>query len=70
MAKMLQAALMTLPGIAVVTTLALGLGGVHARPGELAATVAILLVGSVPFSTIALIIGQALDGQASNTGSS
>lgn len=66
-AKMLHAAVMTLPGILVVGVLGVALRGVQASVPHWLLATAVLVVGSLPYALIGLIIGQALDGQASNS---
>jgi ABC-2 type transport system permease protein len=66
-AKALQSAVMTLPGVLVVIMLGLVQKGVQASPGHLGLAVVVLVVGALPFALIGLVIGQALDGQAANS---
>lgn len=65
--KLMQGALLTIPGIAVV-----GLAAAVFHPPGLSAAHwselgLVLLVGSLPFSVLGLVIGQCFDGQAANT---
>lgn len=64
---MLHAAVMTVPGVLVVGVLGAALEGVHAAGAHWAIGTAILVAGSLPFALIGLVIGQALEGQASNS---
>lgn len=64
-AKMLHAAAMTVPGVIVVGVLGVALEDVHASGTHWAIATAILVAGSLPFALIGLVIGQALEGQAS-----
>lgn len=66
-AKMLHAAAMTVPGVIVVGVLGVALEDVHASGTHWAIATAILVAGSLPFALIGLVIGQALEGQASNS---
>jgi ABC-2 type transport system permease protein len=66
-AKALQSAVMTLPGVLVVIGLGVVLRSVHTSPWHLGAAIVVLLVGALPFALIGLVIGQALDGQAANS---
>jgi ABC-2 type transport system permease protein len=62
-AKLVQAILMIIPGLAVLLVLALTYGHVHlaaARLGELAA---VLVLGAIPFCALGLVIGLVFDSQ-------
>ncbi|HLI01503.1 MAG TPA: ABC transporter permease [Acidimicrobiales bacterium] len=66
-AKVAQGALLALPGAVIVAVIAAAGHGVGASPGAWAGLAVLVTVGSVPFSALGLVVGQALDGQASNT---
>ncbi len=65
--KLLQGALLILPGITVVAATAAITHSPHLTPARWAALTAVLLAGSLPFTVLGLVIGQALDGQTANT---
>lgn len=67
-AKVAQAAILALPGAAVVAVAAVTVHGVTAGPGAWIGMAAVVAAGSLPFSAMGLVVGQALGGQASNTG--
>jgi ABC-2 type transport system permease protein len=66
--KIIQGALLILPGIAVVAATAAITQSLGLTPARWAALAAVLLAGSLPFTVLGLVIGQALDGQSANTG--
>jgi ABC-2 type transport system permease protein len=66
--KIIQGALLILPGIVVVAATAAITQPVDLTPARWAALAAVLLAGSLPFTVLGLVIGQALDGQSANTG--
>lgn len=65
--KLLQGALLILPGITVVAVTAAITHSPDLTPARWAALAAVLLAGSLPFTVLGLVIGQALDGQTANT---
>jgi ABC-2 type transport system permease protein len=66
--KLIQGALLTLPGVAVVAATAAITQSLDLSPARWAALAAVLLAGSLPFTVLGLVIGQALEGQSANTG--
>jgi ABC-2 type transport system permease protein len=65
--KLIQGALLILPGITVVAATAAITHPPHLTPARWAALAAVLLAGSLPFTVLGLVIGQALDGQTANS---
>jgi ABC-2 type transport system permease protein len=65
--KLLQGALLILPGVAVVAATAAITHSPGLTPARWAALTAVLLAGSLPFTVLGLVIGQALDGQTANS---
>jgi ABC-2 type transport system permease protein len=65
--KLLQGALLILPGITVVAVTAALTHPPHLSAGRWAALTAVLLAGSLPFTVLGLVIGQALEGQSANS---
>jgi len=62
-AKLVQAILMIVPGLAVLTALALTYGHVHLAAGRLGLLVAVLVLGAIPFCALGLVIGLMFDSQ-------
>ena len=62
-AKLLQAILMIIPGLAVLLALALTYGHVHLAAGRLGLLVAVLVLGAIPFCALGLVIGLMFDSQ-------
>jgi ABC-2 type transport system permease protein len=65
--KLLQGALLILPGITVVAATAAITHSLDLTPARWAALAAVLLAGSLPFTVLGLVIGQALEGQTANS---
>jgi ABC-2 type transport system permease protein len=65
--KLIQGALLILPGIAVVAVTAAITHPPGLTPARWAALAAVLVAGSLPFTVLGLVIGQALDGQTANS---
>jgi ABC-2 type transport system permease protein len=65
--KLIQGALLILPGITVVAATAAITHPPDLTPARWAALAAVLLAGSLPFTVVGLVIGQALDGQSANS---
>lgn len=65
--KLIQGALLILPGITVVAATAAITHSPDLTPARWAALAAVLLAGSLPFTVLGLVIGQALDGQTANS---
>jgi ABC-2 type transport system permease protein len=65
--KLLQGALLILPGITVVAATAAITHSPGLTPARWAALAVVLLAGSLPFTVLGLVIGQALDGQTANS---
>ncbi len=65
--KLIQGALLILPGITVVAATAAITQSPDLTPARWAALAAVLLAGSLPFTVLGLVIGQALDGQSANS---
>jgi ABC-2 type transport system permease protein len=65
--KLIQGALLILPGITVVAATAAITRSPDLTPARWAALAAVLLAGSLPFTVLGLVIGQALDGQSANS---
>ena len=65
--KLIQGALLTLPGTVVVAVAALITHPPGLTVARWAALALVLLIGSLPFTVLGLIIGQALDGQVANS---
>ncbi len=66
-AKVAQGALLALPGAAIVAITAAASHGVTVDVGAWPKLAVVVVVGSLPFSAMGLVVGQALDGQSSNT---
>jgi len=62
-AKLIQAILLIIPGLAVLIALALTYGHVHLAAGRLALLVAVLVLGAIPFCALGLVIGLMFDSQ-------
>ena len=62
-AKLVQAELMIIPGLAVLLALALTYGHVHLAAGRLGLLVAVLVLGAIPFCALGLVIGLMFDSQ-------
>jgi ABC-2 type transport system permease protein len=65
--KLIQGALLILPGITVVAATAAITRPLDLTPARWAALAVVLLAGSLPFTVLGLVIGQALDGQSANS---
>jgi ABC-2 type transport system permease protein len=65
--KLIQGALLILPGIAVVAATAAITHSPGLTPARWAALAAVLLAGSLPFTVLGLVIGQAMEGQSANS---
>jgi len=62
-AKLIQAILLIIPGLAVLIALALTYGHVHLAAGRLGLLVAVLVLGTIPFCALGLVIGLTFDSQ-------
>jgi ABC-2 type transport system permease protein len=62
-AKLIQAILLIIPGLAVLIALALTYGHVHLGAGRLALLAAVLVLGAIPFCVLGLVIGLMFDSQ-------
>jgi ABC-2 type transport system permease protein len=62
-AKLIQAILLIIPGLAVLIVLALTYGHVHLGAGRLALLAAVLVLGAIPFCALGLVIGLMFDSQ-------
>ena len=62
-AKLIQAILLIIPGLAVLIVLALTYGRVHLGAGRLGLLAAVLVLGAIPFCALGLVIGLMFDGQ-------
>lgn len=63
-ARIAQATLAVVPGLAVISLCGLLVGHVDLSAGQWAAFVLLVLLGSIPFSFLGLLLGQLLDAQA------
>ncbi|HXM54921.1 MAG TPA: ABC transporter permease [Candidatus Dormibacteraeota bacterium] len=63
-ARIVQATVAVVPGLAVISVAGLLFGHVQLTVEQWAAFVALVLAGSVPFSFVGLLLGQLLDAQA------
>ena len=63
-ARIAQATVAVVPGLAVIAACGLLFGHVQLTAGQWAAFAALVLAGSVPFSFLGLLLGQVLDAQA------
>jgi ABC-2 type transport system permease protein len=62
-AKLIQAVLLIIPGLAVLIVLALTYGHVHLGAGRLGLLAAVLVLGAIPFCALGLVIGLMFDSQ-------
>jgi len=62
-AKLVQAILMIIPGLAALIVLALTYGHVHLAAGRLGVLAGVLVAGAIPFCALGLVIGLMFDGQ-------
>ena len=62
-AKLIQAILLIIPGLAMLIALALTYGHVHLAAGRLGLLVAVLVLGTIPFCALGLVIGLIFDSQ-------
>jgi ABC-2 type transport system permease protein len=62
-AKLVQAILMIVPGLAVLLVLALTYGHVHLAAARLGMLAAVLVLGAIPFCALGLVIGLMFDSQ-------
>jgi ABC-2 type transport system permease protein len=62
-AKLIQAILMIIPGLAVLIAVALSYGHVHLATARLGVLAAVLVLGAIPFCALGLVIGLAFDSQ-------
>jgi ABC-2 type transport system permease protein len=62
-AKLIQAILLIIPGLALLIALALTYGHVHLAAGRLGLLVAVLVLGAIPFCALGLVIGLMFDSQ-------
>jgi ABC-2 type transport system permease protein len=62
-AKLIQAILLIIPGLAVLIVLALTYGHVHLGAGRLGLLAAVLVLGAIPFCALGLVIGLMFDSQ-------
>jgi len=62
-AKLIQAILLIIPGLALLVALALTYGHVHLAAGRLGLLVAVLVLGTIPFCALGLVIGLMFDSQ-------
>jgi ABC-2 type transport system permease protein len=65
--KLIQGALLILPGTVVVGATAAITHPVGLTPARWAVLAAVLLAGSLPFTVLGLVIGQAFEGQTANS---
>jgi ABC-2 type transport system permease protein len=65
--KLLQGAVLTIPGIAVVAVAAAIVHPPGLTVAEWSELALVLLVGSLPFTVLGLVIGEAFDGQAASS---
>jgi ABC-2 type transport system permease protein len=62
-AKMAQAILMIIPGLAVLAVLAVTYGHVHLAAARLGVLAIVLVLGAIPFCALGLVIGLMFDSQ-------
>ncbi|MGH9054965.1 MAG: ABC transporter permease [Acidimicrobiales bacterium] len=67
MVKLIQGALLTIPGVAAVAVAAAVVHSPGLNAAEWSEVALVLLVGSLPFTVVGLVIGQSLEGQAANS---
>jgi ABC-2 type transport system permease protein len=67
-AKLVQGAVLVLPGVAAVCVVAVTAHHVVLSPQRWGLLLVVMLIGSLPFSILGLLLGQALAGQSCNTG--
>jgi ABC-2 type transport system permease protein len=65
--KLLQGALLTIPGVAAVAVAAAVVHSPGLNPAEWSELALVLLAGSLPFTVVGLVIGESLEGQAANS---
>ena len=65
--KLIQGALLILPGTVIVAVAALITHPPGLTPARWAGLAVVLLAGSLPFTVLGLVIGQGLDGQVANS---
>jgi len=63
-ARIAQAMVAVVPGLAVISLCGVLAGHVELSPAQWAAYVLVVLAGSIPFSFLGLLLGQLLDAQA------
>jgi len=66
-AKVIQGSVLIFPGVTAVAVTAAAVHHPHVSAARWAALAAVLLAGSLPFSALGLVIGQALEGQSANS---
>jgi ABC-2 type transport system permease protein len=66
-AKVIQGSILIFPGVIAVAVTATVAHHPHVSVAQWAALAAVLLAGSLPFSALGLVIGQALEGQSANS---
>jgi ABC-2 type transport system permease protein len=62
-AKLVQSVLMIIPGLAVLTALALTYGHAHLAAGRVGMLAVVLVLGVIPFCVLGLVIGLLFDSQ-------
>lgn len=67
-AKLIQAALLVIPGTLAVEIVARATRGVHITPAVGAEIIGIMILGSIPFALMGHIVGQLLDDRAATVG--
>jgi ABC-2 type transport system permease protein len=66
-AKLIQGSVLIFPGVIAVAVTAAVAHHPHVSAAQWAVLAAVLLAGSLPFSALGLVIGQALEGQSANS---
>ena len=66
-AKVIQGSVLIFPGVIAVAATAAAVRHPHVSGAQWATLAVVLLAGSLPFSALGLVIGQALEGQSANT---
>jgi ABC-2 type transport system permease protein len=66
-AKLVQGAVLVLPGILAVGVTAMVSHGIRLGPAQWLELAVALVLGSLPFSVLGLVVGEAFDGQAASS---
>jgi ABC-2 type transport system permease protein len=66
-AKLVQGAVLVLPGVVAVGVTAMVSRDIHLGMAQWVELVGVLVLGSLPFSVLGLVIGEAFDGQAASS---